>query len=87
MEGLHALLEDAKESGVIRGVSLCQASPRVSHLLLADDCLVFCKAIVSKSVKIQSVLYKYEQASGQSINRGKTNLFFSSNTPRLVQEA
>ena len=86
-KGLHALFEEAKESGEIRGVFLCPTGLRISHLLFADDCLVFCRAIVSKSVKIQSILYKYEQASGQSINRGKTNLFFSSNTHPEVQVA
>ena len=86
-EGLHALFEEAKESGEIRGVSLCSAGPRISHLLFIDDCLVFCRAIVSESVKIQSILYKYEQALGQSINRGKTNLFFSPNTHLEIQVA
>ena len=86
-EGLHALFEEVKESGVIKGVSLCPAGRQVSHLLFADGCLVFCRAIVSESVKIQSILYKCEQALGQSINRCKTNLFFSSNTLPKVQEA
>lgn len=74
-EELHALFKEALESGDIWGVSLCPARPRVSHLLFTDDSLVFL-AIVAESVKIQSILYKYEQASGQSINSGKTNLLF-----------
>ena len=87
-EGLHALFEAVKESGDIRGVSSCPAGPRVSHILFADDSLVFCRATILESVKIQSIFYNYEQASGQSINRGKINLFFfSSNTHPEVQEA
>ena len=51
-EGLHALFEQAKGIGDIRGVSLCPVGPRVSHLLFADDSLVFCRATVSECVKI-----------------------------------
>ena len=79
-EGLHALFEQAEGIGDIKGVSLCPAGPKVSHLLFADDVLVFYRATVSECVKIQSLLYQYEQASGQSINRGKTNIFFRSST-------
>ena len=49
--------------------------------------VVFCRATVFECVKIQSIMYQYEQASGQSINRGKTNIFFSSNTLSRTKEA
>ena len=86
-EGLNALFNQAKLDGEIRGVSLCLAGPRISHLLFVDDSLVFCRAIVPECVKIQSLLYRYELASGQSINCVKTNIFFSSNTLPRTQEA
>ncbi|XP_050281349.1 uncharacterized protein LOC126722235 [Quercus robur] len=85
-EGLHALFEQAEGIGDIRGVSLCPTGPSVSHLLFADNSVVFCRATVSKCVKIQSILYQYEKASGQSINKGKTNIFFSSNTLSRTKE-
>ena len=68
-EGLNALFNQAEIDGEIRGVSLCPAGPRIFHLLFADDSLVFCRATVSECVKIQSLLYRYELALGQSINR------------------
>lgn len=40
-EGLHALFKQAKGKGDIRGVSLCPVGPRVSHILFANDSLVF----------------------------------------------
>ena len=86
-EGLHALFSKAEAKGDISGISLCLAGPRISHLLFADDNLVFYRASVSECVKLQSILYNYELASGQSINKGKTNIFFSSNTSHQTQAA
>ena len=86
-EGLHDLFKKAKENENIKGVSLCAAGPWVSHLLFVDDSLVFCRATIAECVQIQSLLFIYEQASGQSINRGKTSIFFSSNTPYTLQNA
>lgn len=87
IEGLHAIFRKAEEKGDISGVSLCLAGPQISHLLFADDNLVFCRASVSERVKLQSILYSYKQASGQTINRGNTNIFFSTNTLPQTQEA
>ena len=42
---------------------------------------------ISECVQIQALLNLYEQASGQNINRGKTNIFFSTNTPHRTQAA
>ena len=86
-EGLHALFKKAEENENIMGVSLCAASPQVFHLLFADDSLVFCRATIAECVQIQSLLFIYEQASGQSINRGKTSIFFSTNTPHTLRNA
>ena len=84
-EGLHTLFSKAEAKGDISGISLCSVGPRISHLLFADDNLVFCRTSVSECVKLQSILYNYELASGQSINRGKTNIFFSTNTSHQTQ--
>lgn len=86
-EGLHTLFKKAKENGNIKGVSLCATSPRVSHLLFADDSLLFCKATVAEYVQIQSLLLMYEQASGQSIKKVKTNIFFNSDISYNLQNA
>ena len=86
-EGLHAIIQQAADSGSITGVSLCRAGPKVTHLLFADNSLLFCRANNQECNTILDLLEKYERASGQRINREKTQLFFSSNTNQQVQNS
>ena len=85
-EGLHSLIQQAESSGSLRGVSLCRAGPKVSHLFFADDSLLFCRANQQDSNTILEILHQYERASGQQINREKTQLFFSTNIDQAMQE-
>lgn len=42
-EGLLAAINQACLDGSLRGSSVCRGVPSISHLLFADDCLLFCK--------------------------------------------
>ena len=74
-EGLHSLLQQAKSLGTIKGVSLCSAALKISHLFFTDDSLLFCRATSQECTYILDILKQYEEASGQQINRGKHNSF------------
>ena len=52
----------------------------------ADDSLIFYKASIIECDALQGVPEAYEKASEQQLNRAKTSLFFSSNTPKEIQE-
>uniref|UniRef100_A0A2N9GG60 Reverse transcriptase zinc-binding domain-containing protein n=1 Tax=Fagus sylvatica TaxID=28930 RepID=A0A2N9GG60_FAGSY len=65
----------------ISGVSICRGGPKISHLLFADDSLLFCDASTEECSRLMEVLQTYERASSQVVNRDKTALFFSKNTP------
>uniref|UniRef100_A0A2N9GZI9 Reverse transcriptase domain-containing protein n=1 Tax=Fagus sylvatica TaxID=28930 RepID=A0A2N9GZI9_FAGSY len=84
-EGLHSLLQQAKNEGNMCGVSISRCGPKLTHLFFADDSLLFCKATTNEVRCIQDILTAYEHASGQQINRQKTTLFFSKSTPRPIQ--
>ena len=57
-----------------------------SHIFFfADDSVLFCSAKEEECQKILDILAIYERGQGQKINREKTNIFFSSNTPHEVQ--
>uniref|UniRef100_A0A8R7K6U9 Reverse transcriptase domain-containing protein n=1 Tax=Triticum urartu TaxID=4572 RepID=A0A8R7K6U9_TRIUA len=79
-EGLSALLNDAKASGLISGIKICQNAPVVSHLLFADDSVLLLKAKPEEAEALREILDLYEDCSGQCINLEKSAVMFSTNT-------
>ena len=70
----------------LQGVVVCRGGPKLSHLFFTDDILIFCKASIPECNALQRILGVYEKALGQQLNRAKTSLFFSKNTPMAIQE-
>ncbi|CAL5407178.1 unnamed protein product [Camellia sinensis] len=58
---------------------------RRSHLLFADDALLFLKADLGQCRNVLQVLEMYCKASGQSINFDKSGIQFSSSVRPLVE--
>ncbi|KAK4381987.1 hypothetical protein Sango_2916000 [Sesamum angolense] len=75
-----AFLEQKVEmDGPIRGVSICRNAPYISHLLFADDTLIFSQASSDSATHIKEILEIYRMASGQEINFQKSSVAFSKN--------
>lgn len=55
--------------------------PLISHLLFADDVLLFTKARSSQARLVSSILKRFGQASGLKVNVSKSRAFFSSGLP------
>ncbi|KAL0417527.1 UNVERIFIED_CONTAM: putative mitochondrial protein [Sesamum radiatum] len=79
-EAFSALLQRAARDGRLQGVAVCRQAPRVSHLLFADDTLIFCQATVEAALCILEVLDIFGRAAGQEINFAKSSVVFSRNT-------
>ncbi|XP_042939497.1 uncharacterized mitochondrial protein AtMg01250-like [Carya illinoinensis] len=84
-EGLSTLINKAERRGELKGVAVAKGGIRVTHLLFADDCLVFGQASWQEWLMIKDLLHIYERASGQCLNRQETSLFFSSNTKEDIR--
>ena len=54
--------------------------PKISHLLFADDSLLFCQASKKETQEVLEILKLYAEASGQCINMEKSSVYFNSNT-------
>ncbi len=86
-EGLSALLRKAEPMNLLKGVEVCRGGPRVSHLMFADDCLLFFRANSQECLEVLNVLGIYEEVSGQKLNVDKKTLFFSANTDSNIKDA
>ena len=87
-EGLSSLIKKVVDDGMMEGLVICPkgGGPRLSHLFFVDDGLIVCKASIEECNSLQRILTVYEKAYGQQLNRAKTSLFFSSNTPDGIQK-
>ena len=71
---------------ILRAFALCRNGPRLTHLLFADDSLLFCRATNQECSNILEILEVYGRCSGQQINRNKTTIFFSKLTSEEKRE-
>ena len=85
-EGLTTLIVEAKRRRKIFGIFICRGSPTITHLLFADDSVIYCKATEQESRELCEILQKFEEATGQKINIEKSSAFFSKNTDEETRE-
>uniref|UniRef100_A0A453LIN7 Reverse transcriptase domain-containing protein n=1 Tax=Aegilops tauschii subsp. strangulata TaxID=200361 RepID=A0A453LIN7_AEGTS len=84
-EGLSCLLKSRSESSNMSGLQVAPSSPKVNHLLFADDSLLFFKANSMGATEVNLVLDRYCQASGQRINYNKSSVYFSKGVPDSIR--
>lgn len=62
-EGLTALLKDAERRGQLHGCRVCKGAQSVSHLLFADDSILFFQSSIAEARRVKEILNIYEAAS------------------------
>ncbi|XP_057808794.1 uncharacterized protein LOC131023266 [Salvia miltiorrhiza] len=75
---LSFLLLNCVQSRHLVPMDFCRGYHFPTHLLYADDILIFCKASVKNAQKIKEILNLYGELSGQICNQSKSHVFFSS---------
>ena len=78
MEAFSSLLLQAEQQGLIHGLSFGK-DLRISHLLFADDSLVFTRASVADCQNLKRIFDCYSTASSQLFNFEKSSMFLSGN--------
>ncbi|KAA3488795.1 reverse transcriptase [Gossypium australe] len=84
-EGLSSLMRSANQVGLVKGARVCRRGPAISHLLFADDCMLFGEATEQGVRNIKAILKEYEGCSGQCVNLNKSTTFYSSNTSEATK--
>ncbi|KAL0458055.1 UNVERIFIED_CONTAM: putative mitochondrial protein [Sesamum latifolium] len=84
-EALSHLLVKAESRGELTGVAVSRHGPRISHLLFANDTLIFCQATEEAMICLRRVLKEFEAASVLVVNLEKSAIAFSRNTPEHLQ--
>ncbi len=76
-EVLSRLIDREFLHGNVKGVKMNVASPAFTHVMYADNIMVFAKANCREVKILDECLDKYCSWSGQLINRAKSGLIFS----------
>uniref|UniRef100_A0A803Q2M5 Reverse transcriptase n=1 Tax=Cannabis sativa TaxID=3483 RepID=A0A803Q2M5_CANSA len=78
-EVLSKLISKAEAQGSVHGIKIAQSAASVSHLMFADDTILFSRANSSEAKKLMDCLSIYEAWSGQSCSKPKSGVLFSKN--------
>ena len=65
---------------------MAPSAPPVSHLLFADDSLLFFKADRVSAEEMKDILQVYCEASGQQVNMDKSSIHFAKGCPGSLRE-
>jgi hypothetical protein len=79
-EVLSRLFHHQEFIGLLKGIKISKDCPTITHLLFADDLIIFAKATSSEAATIKSCLDLYCSWSGQQVNDGKSSVLFSKKT-------
>ncbi|GLT46105.1 hypothetical protein SLA2020_198880 [Shorea laevis] len=79
MEYLSFLIEQKCNLGEWKPLKASRNGPFFSHILFADDVLLFGKAKISTTLAMKEVLDNFCSCSGQSINTQNPKILFSPN--------
>jgi len=81
MEKLSAAINSEVIQGRWEPIQITPTRPHLSHLLFADDVLLFAKANSSQFHVIHDLFDRFSRASGLKINISKSRAYYSSGTP------
>jgi len=85
-DGLSTLLQKKVQDRSLQELKVCRGAPGISHLLFADDTLLFFKANVEQASLAKQALDLFAQCTGQLINPAKCSIMFNEHGDTMEQD-
>jgi hypothetical protein len=85
-DGLSCLIRKEIENNSLHEFHICRRAPGISHLLFADDSLLFFEGSIEQGLVVKSILDKYEQSTGQLVSLGKCSIMYGDQCSDEVQD-
>jgi hypothetical protein len=85
-DSLSKMIRKAVHDQKLKDLKICSMSPGISHLLFADDCMLFFKAETEQAKTIKSILTYFEKGSGQVLSANKCSILFGESCQGKIQE-
>jgi hypothetical protein len=75
-DGFSTLMKKHIQSGDLQELHICRRAPGISHLLFADDCLLFFQGSVQQAHTIKAILDDYQRGIGQLVSMEKCSIMY-----------
>lgn len=75
-DALSLMISEAVQKGDLEGFKLAPGAPTLTHLMFADDALLFTKVNQKEVYMMMRILNEYSAMSGQKINVSKSGIIF-----------
>ena len=83
---LSCMLQNLEDTGTLKGVAINKGGLPISHLLFADDIIIFFKVTNRNTNKLSQTLQSFCEMSGQKINGTKSVMVVSPNCDEAIKE-
>ncbi|XP_028785542.1 uncharacterized protein LOC114741444 [Neltuma alba] len=87
MERLTHIIQEAERKGEWKAIRIGRRGPSVTHLMFADDLLLFGEATLQQIKVVKDCLRRFGEASGQKVNFAKSAILFSKNVSANKKES
>lgn len=82
MDIYPTLLQQAQRNKQIICIKIEKITPIITHLLFADDSILFCQATSNEATNLRKIFTEYQRSYGQQIDYNKSEMQFINKTKK-----